>query len=145
MVQPFILEMHPIEVILQPVIRRVTSPHSRHVGPGRATMNRRIRALALHPAGVIQASLATVLLLCPFRIAIPADAQPVSDPQITEQVVAALRQIDSEQTRRVQVSTEDGVVTLSGSVSPGVAMKSLNAAKQVSGVKKVRNRMSVTQ
>ena len=108
-------------------------------------MNQRFTVSALRLTPLLPALLATVLVLCSLRIAIAADAPPVSDSQITEQIIAALGQIDKEQARRVQVSTQDGVVTLSGSLSPGVALKVLNTAKGVEGVKKVRNRMSITQ
>jgi osmotically-inducible protein OsmY len=59
--------------------------------------------------------------------------------------VAALSRIDPQQARRLQVTTRDGVVTLTGPVSPGVAVQALNAGKGVQGVVKVRNNMSITQ
>jgi osmotically-inducible protein OsmY len=108
-------------------------------------MNRRFTVSTLHRARWLTAALAVALLLCHLGIAAPAEAQSVADAQITEQVTAALGQIDKEQARRLHVSTEDGVVTLTGTVSPGLALKALNAAKGVQGVTKVRNRMTVTQ
>ena len=108
-------------------------------------MNRRFTVSTRHRARGFPAVLASVLLLCPISIATSAGAQPVSDAQISEQVVAALGQIDKEQARRLLVSTQDGVVTLTGSVSSGVALRALTAAKGVQGVTKVRNRMTITQ
>lgn len=80
--------------------------------------------------------------------AIAADSpsvQPGSDAQITDQVTAALRQIDPTVGRRLVVMTESGVVTLTGQTSPGFARSALQAAKSVPGVTKVRNRMAVLQ
>jgi|HubBroStandDraft_1064217.scaffolds.fasta_scaffold128837_2 osmotically-inducible protein OsmY len=80
--------------------------------------------------------------------AIAADSpsvQPGNDAQITDQVTAALRQIDPTVGRRLVVMTENGVVTLTGQTSPGFARSALQAAKGVPGVTKVRNQMSVMQ
>jgi hyperosmotically inducible protein len=78
-------------------------------------------------------------------IAAESNTGPVSDTEITAQIVAALRRIDPQQARRLQVTTRDGVVTLAGPVSSGTALQALNAAKSVQGVAKVRNNMSIAQ
>jgi len=76
--------------------------------------------------------------------AVASSAQAASDAEITDQVTGALRQVDPN-LGRVQVETKDGVVTLSGQTSPGLAAKALKAAQRVQGVTKVRNQMSVMQ
>ncbi len=73
-------------------------------------------------------------------------AQPVNDSQLSDQVVAALRRTDASLVSRLEVSTRDGVVTLSGhATSIQAAMKAVQAARNVPGVTKVRNQMSVTR
>jgi osmotically-inducible protein OsmY len=72
--------------------------------------------------------------------------QPVGDSQISDQVVAALRRTDASLVRRLEVSTKDGVVTLSGhATSVQAAMKAVQTARNVPGVTKVRNQLSMTQ
>jgi len=77
--------------------------------------------------------------------ALASSAQPASDAQINEQLAGALRQVEPNLARRVQVDTKNGVVTLSGQTSPDLAAKALQAAQRVPGVTKVRNPISVMQ
>jgi osmotically-inducible protein OsmY len=93
------------------------------------------------------AVLANVLLMfgSTLPVAAQSSVQPATDMQITGQVVAALSRIDDQQAHRLRVTTRDGVVTLTGPVSPGVAAHALSAGKGVPGVVKVRNSMSITQ
>lgn len=69
-------------------------------------------------------------------------ARSGTDAQITERVQAELSR--DPDLRRVQVSTENGVVTLSGPVGSGTAAaQALSEARRASGVSEVRNRMRV--
>jgi osmotically-inducible protein OsmY len=77
--------------------------------------------------------------------AIVQGAQPTTDAQITDQVVAKIHQ-DDPSMGRVQVVTHDGVVTLSGFAYSGqAALRALEDARSVDGVVKVQNRMSIAQ
>lgn len=70
-------------------------------------------------------------------------AQPVSDSQITDQVVAAVRRT-APNLVRLEVNTKDGVVTVSGQArSAQAAMNAIQAAQSVPGVTKVRNKLSL--
>jgi osmotically-inducible protein OsmY len=72
----------------------------------------------------------------------PGTGQPVNDSQISARVSAALAQADPELGHRVQVTTMDGVVTLTGQVTTGdMEALALRAAGSVNGVTKVLNRM----
>jgi|HubBroStandDraft_4_1064222.scaffolds.fasta_scaffold61750_2 osmotically-inducible protein OsmY len=110
-------------------------------------MTRRLASSKLKRVSSSAAVLVNAMLMLggTFSIAAQSDAQPANDTEITGQVVAALSRIDPQQARRLQVTTRDGVVTLTGPVSPGVAVQALNAVKGVQGVVKVRNNMSITQ
>lgn len=78
--------------------------------------------------------------------AVAQSAQPTSDAQITDQVLAKISQDTPEMARRLQVDTKDGVVTLSGSAYSGAAaLKVLQDARSVEGVVKVQNRLSIQQ
>ena len=69
-----------------------------------------------------------------------------ADSQISDQVTAAVRKTDPNLVVRLDVSTKDGVVTLSGQTrSASDAMKALQAARNVAGVTKVVNRLSSAQ
>ena len=69
-----------------------------------------------------------------------------ADAQISDQVTAAVRKEDPNRVVHLDVSTKDGVVTLSGETrSAGDDMKALQAARRVPGVTKVVNRLSSAQ
>lgn len=68
------------------------------------------------------------------------------DSQLSDQVAAAVRQQNPNLVVGLDVSTKDGVVTLSGQTrSAQDAMKALQAARRVPGVTKVVNRLSSAQ
>jgi len=74
-----------------------------------------------------------------------ADA-PVNDSQITDLVMGKLSVDDPAIVKRVQVSTKDGVVTLSGRANTGSeAAKALRDASSVAGVVKVENHLQLQQ
>jgi osmotically-inducible protein OsmY len=78
--------------------------------------------------------------------AIAQGAEPATDAQITDQVIAKIQQDDPHLGRRVQVETHGGVVTLSGTAYTGqAALKALEDARSVDGVVKVQNRLSIQQ
>lgn len=73
-------------------------------------------------------------------------AAPASDATITQRVMGKLSVDDPQLARYVQVSTKDGVVTLSGLATTGLdAAKALRDASSVEGVVKVENRLTVEQ
>lgn len=75
-----------------------------------------------------------------------ASAAPASDAQISDQVSARIAQTEPSLANRLQVSTKDGVVTLSGQAGSGLAViKALQEARHVPGVVKVENHLTVTQ
>lgn len=72
--------------------------------------------------------------------------EPVSDSQLTGRVVGKLAVDDAEIAHRVQVTSKDGVVTLSGTAYTGQqVIKALRDAESVAGVVKVQNHLSVEQ
>lgn len=73
-------------------------------------------------------------------------ADAVTDSQVTGRVMGKLAVDDPEIARLVQVSTKDGVVTLSGTAYTGQqVIKLLKDAESVAGVVKVQNRLAVEQ
>ena len=71
------------------------------------------------------------------------DTAKPTDDQITERVRSTLIEKDPEIARRVQIVTQDGVVTLSGNaLSPGYVGDLLRDARKVEGVVKVENHLS---
>ncbi len=73
-------------------------------------------------------------------------AAPLSDAQITQRVLGKLSVDDPQMVRYIQVSTKDGVVTLSGLALNGLdEAKALRDASSVEGVVKVENRLSLQQ
>ncbi len=69
-----------------------------------------------------------------------------SDAQITQRVMGKLSVDDPQMVRYIQVSTKDGVVTLSGLALNGLdEAKALKDASSVEGVVKVENRLSLDQ
>jgi len=99
-------------------------------------MNRVSSFVALAASAVLLASAAYA----------QSSAAPASDSQLSDQVAAAVRQNNPNLVVGLDVSTKDGVVTLSGQTrSAQDAMKALQAARRVPGVTKVVNRLSSTQ
>lgn len=75
-----------------------------------------------------------------------SSAAPAGDSQLSDQVAAAVRHENPNLVFGLDVSTKDGVVTLSGQTrSAQDAMKALQAARRVPGVTKVVNRLSSAQ
>lgn len=71
-------------------------------------------------------------------------APPASDAQITQRVMGKLAADDPQVARMIQVTTKDGVVTLSGLTFNGEdEAKVLRDARSVEGVVKVENRLSI--
>lgn len=67
-----------------------------------------------------------------------------SDEQITDAVKSELSQKDSDIARHIEVTTQDGIVTLSGNaLSPQYEINVLRDAMKVDGVVKVKNRLTV--
>ncbi len=67
-----------------------------------------------------------------------------SDAQITERVKTELMEKDRDVARYIEVTTQDGIVTLSGNaLSPQYAANALRDAGSVDGVVKVKNHMRV--
>jgi osmotically-inducible protein OsmY len=68
-----------------------------------------------------------------------------SDAQITQQVKQKLARDLPDSLMRVQVETQNGVVTLSGRATSGMAeLKAMQDARRVPGVTDVKDKMSVT-
>lgn len=73
-------------------------------------------------------------------------AGAASDSQVTGRVMGKLAVDDPEVAPRIQVSTKDGIVTLSGTAYTGQqALKALRDAQSVAGVVKVQNHLSIEQ
>lgn len=88
-------------------------------------------------------SFVAVLLLVVCTAHAQTSVPPVNDSQISDQVAAALQRANPGLVLHLEVTTKDGVVTLSGETrSPQDAMKALQTARSVAGVTQVRNRLS---
>jgi hypothetical protein len=129
------------------IVRRVIEGRLNREAPdGRSRGPMSTRRQELKRASLLVALVGSVWLLGGAAIAADSPSVPPgNDAQITDQVTAALRQIDPTLGRRLVVMTENGVVTLTGQTGPGFARSALQAAKSVPGVTKVRNQMSVLQ
>ena len=69
---------------------------------------------------------------------------PVSDATLTQRVMGKLTDDDPEVAHMIQVSSRNGIVTLSGvAYNPMDAAKVIRDAESVEGVIKVKNHMSV--
>jgi Predicted periplasmic or secreted lipoprotein len=72
--------------------------------------------------------------------------QPVTDTVITTKVKAELVKDDTTKARHINVTTKNGVVTLSGAVdSPTERAQAAQDAQKIEGVVRVDNRLSVKQ
>ncbi|MGH8227239.1 MAG: BON domain-containing protein [Steroidobacteraceae bacterium] len=75
-----------------------------------------------------------------------SNAPHANDTQITHRVMGKLSVDDPEVARLIQVSTENGIVTLKGLVYNGEdEAKVLRDTRSVEGVVKVENRLSIQQ
>jgi osmotically-inducible protein OsmY len=71
---------------------------------------------------------------------------PADDSQISNQVTAALQRANPNLVVHLEVTTKDGVVTLSGQTrSPQDAIKAIQTARSVAGVTQVRNRLTTVR
>lgn len=76
----------------------------------------------------------------------PATAQYTDDAAITQGVQAAVLGVPGVHAEQVEVTTLDGVVTLSGAANSELAaLNAVQAARQVTGVKKVNYDIRVAQ
>ena len=67
-----------------------------------------------------------------------------SDAEITDRVAQMLLKADADVARRIRVSTQNGVVTLEGTVlSTSQVFKVASDAGKVTGVAQVKNRLHV--
>lgn len=75
---------------------------------------------------------------CFFILAI--SCQPTKDPKIEDSIKSGVNILDSS----IQVSVEDGVVTLSGAVKDSTTKNAAESAvKEMKGVKSIINKMTV--
>jgi osmotically-inducible protein OsmY len=69
---------------------------------------------------------------------------PLQGGGISERVKSTLFEKDRDIARRIQISTQDGVVTLSGNaLTPQYAVNVLHDASRVDGVVKVQNHLTL--
>jgi len=89
--------------------------------------------------------IASAFLVSTMTVARAEDAtKPSSDAQITERVKSTLFEKDRDIAARIQISTQDGVVTLSGNaLTPQYALNVLHDASKVDGVVKVQNHLTL--
>jgi osmotically-inducible protein OsmY len=86
--------------------------------------------------------IASAILLTTMTVASAENATKPTDEQITENVKSKILERDHDLAARIQVSTQDGVVTLSGNVlTPQYALNALHDAGLVDGVVKVQNHL----
>jgi osmotically-inducible protein OsmY len=70
----------------------------------------------------------------------------LTDDQITERVVGKLSVDDASVAKHLQVSTKEGVVTLSGNaMTASAVVRAVKDAESVVGVVKVQNHLSIRQ
>jgi|HubBroStandDraft_5_1064220.scaffolds.fasta_scaffold309241_2 osmotically-inducible protein OsmY len=88
--------------------------------------------------------IASAFLVGTMTVANAADATKPTDSQITERVKSTLFDKDRDIAPRIQVSTQDGVVTLSGNaLTPQYAVSVIHDASRVDGVVKVQNHLTL--
>jgi osmotically-inducible protein OsmY len=87
--------------------------------------------------------IASAFLVGTMTVARAEDATNPADAQITERVKSTLFDKDREIAPRIQISTQDGVVTLSGNaLTPQYAIDVIHDASKVDGVVKVENHLT---
>jgi osmotically-inducible protein OsmY len=95
-------------------------------------------------------TLLVTMIVCGLGLQSVALADPVAgsqgpDTDITNRVVQQLSESDRDVARRIHVSTENGVVTLEGTVPTTIqAAKVLSVVRALPGVSKVENRLRIT-
>ncbi len=95
------------------------------------------------PKLLVAAMLAGLTLQTGASVAAAESAQP-SDSEITSRVMQNLAKSDANVAQRIQVSTENGVVTLRGNVANSdQAARLMMDAKRVPGVARVQNELKV--
>ena len=88
--------------------------------------------------------IASAFLVSTLTVARAADATKPTDEQITERVKSTLFEKDRDIAPRIQISTQDGVVTLSGNaLTPQYAINVIHDAGRVDGVVKVQNHLTL--
>ena len=88
--------------------------------------------------------IAGALLISTMTVARAEDATKSTDAQITERVKSTLFEKDRDIAPRIQISTQDGVVTLSGNaLTPQYAVNVIHDASRVDGVVKVQNHLTL--
>jgi osmotically-inducible protein OsmY len=88
--------------------------------------------------------IASAFLVSTMTVARAEDATKPTDAQITERVKTKLFEKDRDIAPRIQISTQDGVVTLSGNaLTPQYAVNVIHDASRVDGVVKVRNHLTL--
>lgn len=86
---------------------------------------------------------AALLLLATTAAYAQTSKAPTDDSRISDQVAAALHRTDPNLVVHLEVTTKEGIVTLSGQTrSPQDAIKAIQTARSVAGVTQVRNRLS---
>ncbi len=86
----------------------------------------------------------STFLVTTITVARAEDAVKPTDAQITERVKSKLFEKDREIAARIQVSTQDGVVTLSGgALTLQYEINAVRDASKVDGVVKVQNRLTL--
>jgi hyperosmotically inducible protein len=95
-----------------------------------------------------KASISAIALCCTFMagaaLADDDSKQPVADTVITTKVKAELASDDETKARNINVTTENGVVRLSGMVDSAAEKKQAEKnARSVEGVTKVDNQLTV--
>lgn len=97
---------------------------------------------------MIRTLFATVIV-CALSLQSIASADSVAgsqglDTDVTNRVVRQLSEFDSNVARRIHVSTENGVVTLEGTVFTGNQVaRILTVVRGLPGVNKVENRLHI--
>jgi osmotically-inducible protein OsmY len=88
--------------------------------------------------------IASAFLVSTMTVARAGDATKPTDAQITEGVKSRLFEKDRDIAQRIQISTQDGVVTLSGNaLTPQYAINVIRDASRVDGVVKVQNHLTL--
>ncbi len=90
-----------------------------------------------------------VTVVCGLSLQSVAFAQTAAgsqslDVDVTNRVVSQLTETDLQVARQIHVSTENGVVTLEGTVlTPSQVTKVLTEVRAIPGVTKVKNRLQI--
>ena len=99
--------------------------------------------MSLNLTSRASATVALVACLMGSGIGFAADMPKPDDAQITNAIQSKLTETMPNNAQSVHVTTQDGVVTLSGRASPDTQQKALEIAKGTPGVTDVKNRVMV--